>query len=303
MKARTCFALLLVTWSLVCGLSAFAQTQTINANVDLVSTDPVNAPWLFSYKINGKNALSMSSAGVNGTNLFVGRNAGANNNNNNLPNTFVGSFAGYQNTGGGSNAFFGYAAGYNNTNGSSNTFSGYQSGYNNTNGWSNTFTGYWTGFSNTTGKENVFTGYYSGQRNSTGGYNTFVGGYAGYDNTTGSHNIILGDRVSSGNGNNNIYVGNHQVFGGESNTLRLGSPLYQDGNCTAFPCGISAAYIAGVYGTTINSGKLVCIDSTGKLGTSCTIGLAAQEDLIRSQAQRIEDLELRLSRLEALLAK
>ena len=272
---------------LLFGLPALAQDLNQNGNVNLISTDPVNAPFQFSFQIDGRNAIRMKPD-QNGsfTSLFVGRSAGASTVS--AGNTFVGSFAGFKNTSGNWNTFFGY-----------------QSGYSSTLGAQNTFTGGFTGYSNTVGGYNVFDGYYAGYSNVSGRENTFLGYFAGGSNTTGTRNVLIGMQTGSNNirtGSHNIYIASYGSQGpttDESNTLRIGVPYQGCYN----GCGINAAYIAGIYGATITSGKLVCIDSTGKLGTSCTISLAAQEDTIRSQAQRIEDLELRLSRLEALAAQ
>ncbi len=298
MKAKgslSVLAVLLVGWLLVSGISAFAQLNlNVNGNVNLTDMK-------YAYQITGNNVLRVNSAGVNGTNLFVGRSAGANTANMGNPNVFVGSLAGYKNIDGGENSFMGYQSGYNN-NGSLNTFTGFKAGWNNTTGGQNTFTGDSAGYFNTTGAQNVFDGYFAGYSNATGQKNTILGVYAGFGNTAGSYNLFLGNSAGNRSGSNNIYVGSSGPV--ESNTQRLGMPLWRGANCPVSPCGISATYIAGVYGASITSGEVVFIDSNGKLATrGPSLALGAQEDMIRSQAKRIEDLELRLSRLEALMAQ
>ena len=56
-------------------------------------------------------------------------------------NSFFGSSAGFNNSGGAGNAFFGFQAGFRNANGHDNTFIGFNAGFNNTSGSRNTFIG------------------------------------------------------------------------------------------------------------------------------------------------------------------
>jgi hypothetical protein len=282
-------AALLVALTLVCGLSAYAQTTDFPANVNLTSDT-------YSYQILNRPVLRVSQSGVQGTNLFVGPNAGKNTASTGDPNTFVGSFAGLLNVSGSGNAYFGYQAGYNSLS-DQNTFIGFKAGITNTTGFQNTYVGYRAGGASgtpgQTGYANSFMGFDAGYNNTTGQQNAFFGAAAGFSNTTGSGNTFVGYNAGQRNttGNNNIYVGVQGPATIESGTIRIGGSTQ------------TAAYVGGVYGVSISSGKLVCIDSTGKLGTSCTIGLGVLEDLIRSQAQRIEDLEVRLSQLESHVAK
>ncbi len=121
---------------------------------------------------------------------FVGAFAG--NNNTGPFNTFVGNIAGRFNTTGQSNTFLGYSAGNANTTGNSNTFVGNTAGRSNTTGLNNSFFGVSSGVFTTTGEANTFLGTFSGQANTGGGFNTFVGMFAGGTNTTGSGNVFLG---------------------------------------------------------------------------------------------------------------
>ncbi len=158
-------------------------------------------------------------------------------------NLFVGVGAGSSNTGGQgiSNAFSGYQAGYSNTVGYSDTFSGYQAGYSNTFGHSNTLVGFQAGYTSNLASQNTFSGYQAGYNN-TGDNNTFYGFQAGFYNTTGTSDVYI------------AYSG--VVPGSESNTIRIGTVNTQ-----------SAAYIAGIYGSTSSSGIPVVINSVGHLGT------------------------------------
>ncbi len=158
-------------------------------------------------------------------------------------NLFAGVGAGANNVSGQgtSNAFSGYQAGYSNTGGYSNTFSGYQAGYSNTFGHGNSFSGYQSGYSSALASQNTFSGFQAGYNN-TGTSNTFFGYQAGFFNTTGTADVYIG------------YPG--VAPGSESNTIRIGTLNQQ-----------SAAYIAGIYGSTSSSGIPVVINSTGHLGT------------------------------------
>ncbi len=273
------------------GLGGYQQ-KSADFNIDGTGTaNIINAGT--SYQIGGSRVLSIGSPAD--SNLFVGVGAGANDvAGQGVANTFSGYQAGYSNTSGFYNTFSGFQAGYNNTSGVNNIFSGFQAGYNNTTGYYNTFsgpnagslntTGYYNTFSgsfagylNTTGFDNTFSGIEAGSSNTTGFYNTFSGAYAGSanttgtlntffglaaggNNTTGSNSIFVGQGAGQNNmtGNNDIYIGN--LGRNESNTLRIG------GDTGGGPQ--TAAYIAGIYGSTASSGVPVYINSFGQLGTS-----------------------------------
>ena len=206
------------------------------------------------------------------SNTFTGTSAGRANTTG-YHNTFNGLNAGYSNTSGVMNTFSGTLAGFLNTEGSYNTFSGVQAGYNNTTAFENTFSGFAAGFTNTTGKHNVFDGSGAGFYNN-GNYNVFSGDEAGFYNTIGANNVFLGYQAGISNtlgannvflgyqagisntlGSNNIYIGNHDSFGSENSTIRIGSVGQQ-----------FATYIAGIwYG--VPGGVPVYINIDGKLGT------------------------------------
>lgn len=144
-----------------------------------------------------------------GQSLFIGENAGVNDDGTSNSNTFVGQAAGEANTSGFSNTFIGGAAGEANTTGSLNTFIGHDAGESNTTGELNTFMGRDAGEANTTGVSNTFLGEATGASNTTGEYNTFLGQFAAFGNTTGSNNTVVGQ--ASGNsmetGSGNTLIG------------------------------------------------------------------------------------------------
>ncbi len=162
------------------------------------------------------------------------------------------------------NTFVGIGAGAN-LQSSENSFFGYYAGNATTTGFNNTFVGSSAGSQNTTGGYNTFVGADIGVYGSNGSGNTFIGDGAGVDNLTGSQNIFVGLGAGEYNtlGNNNIYIGNlGSSTTMESSTIRIG------GNGGGGYGPQTAAYIAGVYGSTSSSGIPVYINPDGQLGTS-----------------------------------
>jgi hypothetical protein len=91
----------------------------------------------------------------------------------------------------------------------------------------------------------------------TGNYNTGSGTDALFHNTTGSTNIAEGYKAGFNltTGSNNIDIGNQGVAA-ESGKIRIGTTSTQ-----------TAAYIAGIYGTSV-TGSAVVVSSTGQLGVT-----------------------------------
>jgi hypothetical protein len=207
------------------------------------------------------NTLIGVLAGQNnltGSNLtFLGTQAGSGNSSG-TDNTFVGANAGSHNNVGTYNTYTGSSAGANSIAANYNTYMGYYSGATTRYGSFNTFVGAQSGVFNTDGSSNSMFGLNAGYGNTTGSYNTFLGMNAGINSVSGNHNIYLG--YTSGQNadpaaNNNIYVASVGAAG-ESGAIRIGDASNQ-----------TAAYVAGVSGSSTNSGVPVFVDSTGKLGT------------------------------------
>lgn len=161
---------------------------------------------------DNKNVFVGNQTGYSNTigdlNSFIGVQAGYSNTTGSY-NLFNGYIAGYSNTAGNYNNFIGVQAGYLNTIGSQNNFIGYKAGYSNTSGNHNIFNGFYAGYSNTTGNDNIFNGYLAGYYNTTASDNIFNGQEAGFSNTIGTHNIFTGDRAGYNNtsGNDNTFNG------------------------------------------------------------------------------------------------
>jgi len=166
-----------------------------------------------------------------------------------------GNIALYSNTTGNHNTATGGNALYYNTTGTVNTADGQGVLTYNTTGIRNTGTGVSALFNNTIGNENTATGYHALPNNSTGNDNTGDGPFALGNNTTGSRNIGIG--FLGGNqlttGDDNIDIG-HSGFAAEARTIRIGN-------------GQTAAFIAGISGSTVPGGVAVVVDGNGHLGT------------------------------------
>jgi hypothetical protein len=185
-------------------------------------------------------------------------------------NTATGAIALYSNTTGESNTANGAYALASNTTADFNTATGTSALTNNTTGRFNTAIGANTLQTsttadlntaiggqalqyNTTGGENTGVGFQALVNTSSGSANTAVGRTALIHNTTGNHNIALG--YAAGNnlntGDNNIDIGSAGV-GGESNTIRIGSPQ-------------TRTFIKGISGVAL-AGATVVVNAAGQLG-------------------------------------
>jgi hypothetical protein len=134
---------------------------------------------------------------------------------------------------------------------------GYLSLYYNTTGSHNTAVGYVALRHNTTGSGNVAIGVGALDANESGFGNVAVGNSALDGCTTGNDNIAIGREAgtSVSTGNYNIMIGNYGVSG-DAYTIRVGDKDYH-----------TAAYVAGIYGSTASSGVAVYVDPYGHLGT------------------------------------
>ncbi|MFN8281893.1 MAG: hypothetical protein U0U67_01675 [Chitinophagales bacterium] len=144
-----------------------------------------------------------------GNSVFIGNDAGKNDDLSNNINVFVGNQAGYTNTNGEANTFVGINAGFNNTTGNLNTALGAAALDNNTTGNSNVAVGRSALSGNTTGSGNIAVGEGALHDKTSGDNNVVVGNSAGYNNLNGSDNIFLGKQAGyNETGSNKLYIEN-----------------------------------------------------------------------------------------------
>jgi hypothetical protein len=231
-----------------------------------------------------------------------------------LQNMALGYQALLSNTTGMDNTAFGYRSLWNNTTGNYNAADGEAALEHNTTGSNNTAVGQGPLVINTTGSNNTASGAGAIYNNTTGNDNTASGFEALNVNTTGIQNTVSGSQALrlSDTGSNNVAIGYGACYNliSGSNVICIGSGAGPAGDISG-----PATYIAGIYGapTTGSGNPLVCIDSTGLLGTTnCATNGApsAQQEVIDLQQQEIqtlqkqnEEFQQRLTRLEALIAK
>jgi len=127
-------------------------------------------------------------------------------------------------------------------------------------GTNNTALGYFAMSALTTGEDNTGIGEDALADLTTGQHNTAVGYNSLVNVITGSYNIGLGNGAGGnylGAESSNITIGAAGTTG-ESNVIRIGTQGSSSGQQ-------NAAYIAGIYGTSL-SGSPVVVTSTGQLG-------------------------------------
>lgn len=132
----------------------------------------------------------------------------------NVQNTLIGAYAGFNNQRSGA-VSIGYAAGFTSTL-SGNTFVGYRSGYlTQGNASDNAMLGAYSGENNTFGDNNSFFGTGSGRNSTTGSRNCFFGNNAGIANGFHDRNIYMGFLAgNTSSGDDNIIIGTIAGGGG-----------------------------------------------------------------------------------------
>jgi hypothetical protein len=203
-------------------LGANAGANETGSNKLYIDNSNTAAPLIYgdfsndSLKINGKVhvAGNMKIDGgrlpfVNtGQSVFIGENAGANDDLTTNQNVFIGYDAGKANTTGTGGTFIGHNAGKANTTGYANAFIGRDAGTANTTGtWNNAF-GESALTSNTTGNHNVALGRAALGSNTTASSNIGIGRNALSFNTAGNENTVVGDlSMWLNNGSGNVTLG------------------------------------------------------------------------------------------------
>jgi hypothetical protein len=180
----------------------------------------------------GRGAMRYNTTG--GSNSAFGYQAL----NNNLAanyNTAVGYQAGYGiSPSDGYTVAIGYQAGYSTSTSNYNTFLGSSAGYSNT-GNANVYVGYNTGKLATSGTNNCFVGYASGQAVTTGAKNSILGNYSGnqggLDIRTASNYIVLSDGDGNPRGfNNNAGVWKFSNCNTQNNYTDTVNEFYSNAN-------------------------------------------------------------------------
>ncbi len=282
------------------------------------------------------NTFNGSWAGYSNTtgpgNTFIGDSAGYSNTIGE-GNIFVGSVAGWANTTGKYNTFSGANAGSSNVSGSYNTFSGDQAGYANSSGNGNTYSGTYAGLHNTTGNNNIYMGNvgctYPCEESST----IRIGGdvLLGYGAQTAVY--IAGIYGSTSSGGVPVYINSDGLLGTQTSSLRFKESVHDMGDSThdlmklrpvtflykpeydrerTLQYGLIAEEVAKVYP------ELVAYDKDGQPYTvkyqylapmllnelqKQHAVVAAQQDVIQTQQEQIDEMRERLSRLEALIGQ
>ncbi|MBJ2173213.1 tail fiber domain-containing protein [Aureibaculum sp. A20] len=171
------------------------------------------------------DAKSDNDGTDNGSSVFIGVDAGLNDNGTANANVGIGYQALYSNTTGSVNTAIGFKTLYSNitgsyntangvfalnknTSGSQNSANGREALFKNTTGNSNTANGYQSLYENTTGNYNTAIGLSSLKKNKIGYYNTAIGRHA-LQNTTASYNVAVGNDALNDltTGSNNIGIG------------------------------------------------------------------------------------------------
>jgi hypothetical protein len=186
-------------------------TVALSTNVDVAGTLDVTSLGTFDASVTVAGKISLKDAGDS---IFVGYQAGLNDDASANQNVGVGYQALRQNTTGTLNTAHGYRALYLNTTGTHNTAHGYRALYNNQTGISNTAVGYAALYNNQTGAENVAVGLSAGRYISTG-----------LDpNTVTSNSVFLGygTKALASSQTNQIVIG-YDAVGLGSNTAILGN--------------------------------------------------------------------------------
>ncbi len=188
------------------------------ANGLLVYDTETDSFWYYDGTSSGWNEVITSASSSinnltdgksNGTNVFIGDNAGINTTN--FDNTAVGISALTTNTQGNGNSAIGYNTLSQTTTGSENTANGAYSLYSNTTGVANTAIGKGALYNNTTGTFNTVLGVRANSNNQTGWNNTIIGYEAGKSTSlhNKSGNIFLGYKAGfNETGSNKLYIEN-----------------------------------------------------------------------------------------------
>jgi len=188
----------------------------------------------------GVTAINDLTDGKTGGNsVFLGSDAGLNDDGTNNRNVAVGIEAFKENITGDANSVLGRSALRSNTSGSGNVAVGCSALLLNTTGFENVALGSYAMETNTTGWNNIGIGFMALRNNTTADYNIAIGRRSSYNNTIGENNIAIGRLTNYYNetGSNNTIIGYEAGKGSSSHN--------KSGN-------VFLGYQAGYYATTDN---------------------------------------------------
>lgn len=188
------------------------QVNTGAGLVDISTTQFMAVP----YALSAANAatqvddLTDGKSDTNGSSLFIGIDAGLNDDSTGNENIGIGFNALKDNTTGYRNTANGNRALIDNTTGFGNTANGFSALANNTTGFSNTANGFEALVLNTTGFGNSVNGRLAMFNNTTGNSNVALGYFAGFSNVTGSANVFIGydSGGTAQDESNKLYINN-----------------------------------------------------------------------------------------------
>lgn len=189
-----------------------------------------------------------------GNSIFLGEQAGLNDDLSDNSNVFIGHGAGKSNTTGEANVAVSRSALFANTTGNTNMALGYRSLYSNTTGSYNHAIGYEALASNTTAESNIAIGFKSMHANTTGFSNIAIGSGALFSNTTRDFSVAIGDSALYNNG-----MGATEFYHATHNTAIGSKTLFSNTTgCDNTAIGYQSLYsnITGYNNTAIGSGAL-----------------------------------------------
>ena len=200
--------------------------------------------------IDGK---SDNDASQNGSSIFLGIDAGLNDDSSDNQNVGVGFQSLHANINGTHNTAYGYKSLYSNVNGDNNVANGNGALYSNTQGSGNIANGNSALFSNTLGNNNIAGGNGTLASNTSGNNNVANGSVSLYANTTGSNNIATGilTLFSNTTGHTNIAIGASALY---KNTVK--NNLVAVGDSALYNNGVGASRYEGIFNCAIGSKAL-----------------------------------------------
>lgn len=213
-------------------MSLVGQTGIIDDDGDTkIQVEESSDEDMIRFDVAGTEYFRMESGRIetsnNGESVFIGENAGANDDHSANQNVAIGYHALQNNTTGSNNTAIGFDTMQANTTGSYNTVVGFESMQSNTTGNNNVAIGRRGLYNNTTGNNNVAVGREVMLANTTGILNVAMGYRALNSNTTGSHNYAIGATALGSNttGSYNYAIGpgtlNDNTTGGRNTAIGL----------------------------------------------------------------------------------